>query len=102
MNPILMTHRIRSPGGAFFLALLFIIVFALEPIHGEEIRVGDYSLGLAALWKEKVFRGRTSYEVVQINGGHAIKAESRAEEGTTFIIQLPVTTKSHGGDDRGN
>jgi len=41
-----------------------------------------------------------AYNIVEKHSG-TIKAESRPEEGTTFIIQLPVTTKSHGGDDRG-
>ena len=41
-----------------------------------------------------------AYNIVEKHGG-TIKAESRPEEGTTFIIELPVTTKSHGGDDRG-
>jgi two-component system NtrC family sensor kinase len=41
-----------------------------------------------------------AYNIVEKHSG-TIKAESRPEEGTTFIIELPVTTKSHGGDDRG-
>ena len=42
-----------------------------------------------------------AYNIVEKHSG-TIKAESRPEEGTTFIIELPVTTKSHGGNDRGN
>ena len=41
-----------------------------------------------------------AYNIVEKHGG-MIKAESRPGEGTTFIIELPVTTKSHGGNDRG-
>jgi hypothetical protein len=100
MSPPLIVRRIRLPARAFILALVSIVALSLESIHCEEIHIGDYRLGLDAVWKEKVFRGRTSYELVQINGGHAVKAESRTSASALYheidlvLTDYPVLTWS--------
>ncbi len=38
--------------------------------------IDDFESGLASRWEEKKFHGKTLYWIVEMNGGHCLKAES--------------------------
>ncbi len=74
------------------LLLLFAAVAGLEAA-GPAITLDDFRHGLAQGWKEKVFKGRTHYEVTEKDGLPCLAAESRASaSGLFYEIEVDPET----------
>ena len=70
----------------FITRVLWIVFLVLVPVKtiAAEIVIDDYKGGLSPGWKEKVFKERTRYEVIQEDKESFIKATSRASASALY------------------
>ncbi|MBU2498118.1 MAG: DUF3047 domain-containing protein [Proteobacteria bacterium] len=73
-------------GKDFLTRVLWIVLLILVPAKtgAAEIVIDDYKGGLSPGWKEKVFKERTRYEVIQEENEWFIKATSRASASALY------------------
>jgi Protein of unknown function (DUF3047) len=74
---------------AILLLLLMISLESRPSLAADGILVDDFEHGLAPAWEEKVFVGRTSYQVAVCESGHCLNARSRnAASGLVYPLEL--------------
>ncbi len=61
-----------------FAMLVALILAAAARGAGRYEVIDNFESGLSPHWEEKEFKGRTRYQVVADQGGHCLRAESRA------------------------
>jgi hypothetical protein len=81
---ILAKIALASPNGyskeifmmGVLLVLLITITFGSTTVQADSLLVGDFENGDLNNWKEKVFKNKTNYQVVNVEGKRAIQAIS--------------------------
>lgn len=72
----------------YFFVLLLLLVQPLGVFAEEKNRlVDDFETGLRPAWKEKEFKGRTTYRVVREDSGQVLRAESRGTASALILEQ---------------
>ena len=71
--------------------IVVLILLMLQPLFasaGEKsLLIDDFEQGFRPVWKEKVFKGRTDYRVVQEETGKVLKAESHGAASALILEQ---------------
>lgn len=76
----------------YFKILVFYLTVAAEVVYAdqsniEKIVIGHFSSGYLSGWKDKAFKGQTSYQLVKIDGQQVLKAESKDAASGLFYDQ---------------
>ena len=62
----------------FFVCFTFVLLSPLNCIAQKSVIIGDFSKGNLDGWKEKVFKNKTSYRIIDSGSGKILEAKSRA------------------------
>ena len=73
----------------FFVCFTFVLLSPLNCIAQKSVIIGDFSKGNLDGWKEKVFKNKTSYRIVDSGSGKILEAKSRAS-GSGLFRELQV------------
>jgi hypothetical protein len=73
-----MFYRLERTKLLILVVCFFGLAMLTQSVCSEEILVDDYQNGLSPKWKERIFKGKTQYEVVEEDGRLCIKATSNS------------------------
>ncbi len=76
---------------SFLILLCVLMVVPPLPSTPRWITIDDFERGLTSRWEKRAFRGETRYGIVKMEGGHCLRAESRASaSGLFYRIEYDV------------
>ncbi len=82
---------IRTLLSIFFLSLT---LFSPDFLRGEELQIGNFSQSSLQGWEEKVFKGKTRYDLVNVEDEIVLMANSR-DSGSGLVHEKKVDLKKY-------
>ena len=82
------------------LAVAAALILPFSSMAEDDLIVGDFLAGSLTGWKEKTFKGKTRYELIDRGAGKVLKADSRASASGLFremkidLVKTPCMTWS--------